>query len=43
MPPAEQIEAIYDALNKLGELRDMGILTETEFTQKKQELLAKLG
>ena len=43
MPPAEQIEAIYDALNKLGELRDMGILTEAEFTQKKQELLAKLG
>ena len=43
MPPAEQIEAIYDALNKLGELRDMGILTEAEFTQKKQELLAKLS
>ena len=43
MPPAAQIEAIYDALNKLGELRDMGILTEAEFTQKKQELLAKLG
>ena len=43
MPPAEQIEAIYDALNKLGELRDMGILTDAEFTQKKQELLAKLG
>lgn len=42
VPPAEQIEAIYYALNKLGELRDMGILTEEEFTQKKQELLAKL-
>ena len=43
MPPAEEIEAIYDALNKLGELRDMGILTESEFTQKKHELLARLG
>ena len=43
MPPAEQIEAIYDALNKLGELRDMGILSEAEKKKKKQELLAKLG
>ena len=33
---------IYDALEKLGNLRDQGILTEEEFQAKKQELLSRL-
>lgn len=33
---------VYQALEKLGQLRDQGILTEEEFLAKKQELLARL-
>ncbi len=33
---------IYQALEKLGKLRDQGILTEEEFQMKKQELLSRL-
>ena len=33
---------IYQALEKLGQLRDQGILTEEEFQAKKQELLSRL-
>jgi uncharacterized protein (DUF697 family) len=33
---------IYQALEKLGQLRDQGILTEAEFQTKKQELLSRL-
>lgn len=40
----EQDEAanIYQSLEKLGQLRDQGILTEEEFQSKKQELLDRL-
>jgi len=31
-----------ELLKQLGELKDSGILTEEEFTQKKKELLDKL-
>ncbi|MEO0536018.1 MAG: DUF697 domain-containing protein [Cyanobacteria bacterium P01_A01_bin.123] len=33
---------VYAALEKLGKLRDQGILSEDEFQTKKQELLARL-
>lgn len=33
---------IFDALSKLGSLRDQGILTDDEFATKKAELLARL-
>ncbi len=33
---------IYQALEKLGKLKEQGILTEEEFQNKKQELLARL-
>jgi uncharacterized protein (DUF697 family) len=33
---------IYQALEKLGKLKDQGILTEEEFLSKKQELLSRL-
>jgi membrane protease subunit (stomatin/prohibitin family) len=33
---------IIDLLKQLGELKSMGVLTEEEFTAKKQELLSKL-
>ena len=33
---------VYQALEKLGQLRDQGILTEEEFQAKKQELLSRL-
>ena len=33
---------ITDQLRKLAELRDVGILTEEEFSAKKAELLARL-
>ncbi|MEL6402476.1 MAG: DUF697 domain-containing protein [Cyanobacteria bacterium J06626_4] len=33
---------IYEALEKLGQLKDQGILTEEEFQTKKQELLSRL-
>ncbi len=40
----EQDEAkdVYTALEKLGKLKEQGILTEEEFQAKKQELLARL-
>lgn len=45
-PPANVLQAdrdaIFDSLEKLGQLRDRGILTEAEFDQKKMELLARL-
>jgi hypothetical protein len=37
-----QPQSAIDAIKKLGELRDQGILTETEFTQKKEELLSRI-
>lgn len=33
---------VYQALEKLGQLKDQGILTEEEFQDKKKELLARL-
>ncbi|MBE3637887.1 SHOCT domain-containing protein [Mangrovicoccus algicola] len=33
---------VFAALEKLGQLRDMGVLTEAEFQAKKAELLARL-
>lgn len=35
-------DQIFAALEKLGSLRDMGVLTEDEFAAKKAELLARL-
>ncbi|WP_282859454.1 PH domain-containing protein [Pseudoclavibacter helvolus] len=35
-------EDIYAALEKLGQLRDAGVLTEDEFSAKKTELLARI-
>lgn len=45
--PAPQMQGasaddIYGALEKLGSLREMGILTEEEFAAKKAELLARI-
>jgi membrane protease subunit (stomatin/prohibitin family) len=41
--PAEDGNSkIIDLLKQLGELKSMGVLTEEEFTAKKQELLSKL-
>lgn len=46
VPPAAQSggdsDAIFAALEKLGQLRDMGVLTDAEFDAKKAELLARL-
>ena len=39
--PPPLTEADYEALTKLKELLDMGILTQEEFNQKKHELLSK--
>ena len=39
--PYPLTEADYEALTKLKELLDMGILTQEEFNQKKHELLSK--
>ncbi|MBD0862459.1 SHOCT domain-containing protein [Gordonia sp. zg691] len=36
-----QVDAI-EQIRKLGELRDAGILTEDEFTQKKSEILSRM-
>lgn len=41
-PQKESREEIFAALKELGSLRDMGILTDDEFNDKKKELLAKL-
>ena len=40
--PAKTQEDVFEALEKLGALRDKGILTEEEFGSKKAELLKKL-
>ena len=39
---AELTNMILDQIRKLSELRDEGILTDDEFTAKKQELLSRL-
>lgn len=36
------VEANLDALKKLAELRDMGILTEVEYREKKESIMAKI-
>lgn len=41
VPPAGT-DQIIAAIGKLGELRDAGLLTDTEFDQKKSELLGRL-
>jgi hypothetical protein len=42
-PPAPVAEPdVYEQLRKLGELRDLGIVTGDEFEQKKRELLARI-
>ncbi|MET3037785.1 PH domain-containing protein [Chryseobacterium sp. NRRL B-14859] len=35
-------ETIFEQLEKLGKLKDMGVLTEDEFTEQKKKLLDKL-
>ncbi|NDR59743.1 SHOCT domain-containing protein [Aliiruegeria sabulilitoris] len=40
--PTIDSNAIFDSLEKLGQLRDRGILTDAEFDQKKAELLSRL-
>ena len=35
-------DAIFAKLERLGDLRDKGILTDEEFTEKKKDLLARL-
>lgn len=35
-------EDVLDQIKKLGELRDSGVLTEEEFSQKKAELLSRI-
>jgi hypothetical protein len=46
-PTQAQAEAgsgdVFDQIRKLSELRDQGILSEEEFSAKKQALLDKLG
>lgn len=41
-PPAAPSPDVYEQLRKLGELRDLGIVTPEEFEQKKRELLARI-
>ena len=41
-PTLDRAEPVTDQLKKLGELRDVGILTPEEFSAKKAELLARL-
>jgi predicted Zn-dependent peptidase len=38
----QQAADVYQALEKLGKLREQGILTEEEFQAKKQQLLTRL-
>jgi hypothetical protein len=40
--PASGTVDVYEALSRLGELRDKGILTDAEFQAKKTELLARI-
>jgi hypothetical protein len=39
IPPADPV---FDQIRKLAELRDSGIITEQEFTEKKTELLKRI-
>jgi hypothetical protein len=39
---AEMTELVLGQIRRLSELREEGILTDEEFTAKKQELLARL-
>ena len=39
-PPAEDAPDMLDQLQKLGELRDAGVLTEAEFAAQKAKILA---
>ncbi|MFC3157825.1 Short C-terminal domain-containing protein [Chryseobacterium arachidis] len=38
----ESAEVIFDQLEKLGKLREMGVLTEEEFAEQKKKLLERL-
>ncbi|MCT2406542.1 PH domain-containing protein [Chryseobacterium antibioticum] len=40
--PKEAPAVIFDQLEKLGKLRELGVLTEEEFAEQKKKLLAKL-
>lgn len=40
--PDMSSEKVFEALEKLGRLREMGVLTDDEFATKKAELLARL-
>jgi len=43
LPPPSRVESdIPEQIKRLAELRDSGILSEAEFTAKKQELLARM-
>jgi len=39
---AAMTDVIVDQIRKLAELREAGVLTDEEFTAKKQELLSRL-
>jgi hypothetical protein len=39
---SDRTDEVADALNRLGELRDQGLITPEEFDTKKQELLDRL-
>ena len=39
-PPADDAPDMLDQLQKLGELRDAGVLTEAEFAAQKAKILA---
>ncbi|MFT6789069.1 MAG: hypothetical protein ACJAVX_002436 [Pseudoalteromonas rhizosphaerae] len=40
--PAEPKEDVYEQLKKLGELKELGILNEQEFTEKKAILMSRI-
>jgi uncharacterized membrane protein YdbT with pleckstrin-like domain len=41
-PPADQRNDVLSTLERLGKLRESGVLTDAEFEAKKRELLAKV-
>jgi predicted Zn-dependent peptidase len=41
-PEIDTPEEVADAVSRLGELRDKGLITPEEFEAKKQELLGRL-
>lgn len=41
VPPPADVD-VYEQLRKLGELRDLGVVTPEEFEQKKRELLSRI-